>query len=211
MTDDDSMPVGQDLLERIRRTPRPAAPIPWFMDLDGVLNIIGRLPTVDWQWYERVAVMTDEDIAVPVVYAPMLMECLNEMAACELIEVHWLTTWEWRAPRQFAPSVGLQVGQRVIEDPTGISAFWWKLAAVLKRQVLPSDPGWSPFVWTDDQIGADDDAQELMRLSREQAVVISPDEEHGLTPDHVGEILDAIDYWAAHESLPAAINRSTES
>jgi hypothetical protein len=99
----------------------------------------------------------------------------------------------------------------VIEDPTGVSAFWWKLAAVLKRQVLPSDPGWSPFVWTDDQIGADDEAQELMRLSREQAVVISSDEEHGLTPDHVGEILDAIDYWAAHESLPAAINRSTES
>jgi hypothetical protein len=202
--DDDSMPVGQDLLERIRRTTCPTAPIPWFMDLDGVLNVIGRRPTVGWQWYERVAVMTDEDAAVPVVYAPMLIECLNEMAACELIEVHWLTTWEWRAPRRFAPSVGLQVGQRVIEDPTGISSFGWKLAAVLKRQVLPSDPGWSPFVWTDDQIGADDDAHELMRLSREQAVVISPDEEHGLTPGNVSEILNAIDYWAA---LPAVIAR----
>ena len=58
------MPVGPDLIERIRRTPRPVTPIPWFMDLDGVLNLIARPPTDDWPEYAQVEVVTD-DVRVP--------------------------------------------------------------------------------------------------------------------------------------------------
>jgi hypothetical protein len=193
------MPLGEELIARIRDARRPVPPVPWFMDLDGVLNVIGSVPSDDWGSYEQIEVLGDQDTAVPVIYASMLVRCLNEMVNRRLVEVTWLTTWERRAPLRFAPAVGLQLGDQVVEDPTGISAFWWKFAAVLKRQVVPGDPGWSPFVWTDDQITSDDQARDLLQLPSEHAVVISPDETRGLTPNHLAAVLDAIDHWAARK------------
>ncbi len=185
--------VVAELVERVKTATAPAEAVPWFMDIDGVLNVIGKPPTGGWGHYERTAVMTSSGYAFTVCWAPVLVRILNELSERGFISVRWLTTWEHDAHTHFAPALGLKLGQWVAGEDQGFERSWWKLR-VIREHIAETqeDPGL--FIWSDDEITDDLQArQETDFLPPERALIIACDPVRGLTPTHLHAVLDAIE------------------
>lgn len=161
--------------------------IPWFLDVDGVL-----VGDRQWSWpHYSTVVITSDYMGHRVLFAPDLIECLNLMAAQQLIRVRWLTTWEYEAVEKVAPALGLRVGGWVAgidDDPHGQT--WWKLHTI--QEYLDDEGHW--FIWTDDDIHRYLEARRFVDfLPPGIGLAIEPDSRDGLTPEHIEQILDRLE------------------
>lgn len=164
--------------------------VTWLMDIDGVLNVIGSKPKAGWPQYDHSAVVAFDGLGWPITFAPTLFTLLNELHQSNLVSFRWLTTWEHDAPTRFAPAVGLDLGPWVAGEDDGQSPTWWKLD-VFADTLRDAD---HLVIWTDDDIKDSLHAQQVVDfLHPEQALVISPDEREGLTPQEFDRILTAIE------------------
>jgi hypothetical protein len=162
----------------------------WFMDVDGVLNVIGRPPRHGWGRYEHVVVQAFDGIAWPICYSTTLIRLLNVLHAKGVVSFRWLTTWEHDAPKKFAPAVGLDIGRWIAGEDLGTGGTWWKLDVIVENLADATEL----MIWTDDDIKRFHHARRVVDfLHPEQAVVICPDETRGLTPEDFDIILSAIE------------------
>ena len=178
-----------DVLQaRILALPRGPA-VPWFLDVDGVLNLEDRMPdrSGDWPSYRRELVHTSKQLAVPFTWSPELVDCLNLLAHREQVEVRWLTSWDLDAPLCAAPAIGLEVGRRIAEQQVSDETLWWKLH-VIKRVAKDLDF----CVWTDDYIDEEIGTGVVHTMTGGKVFALSPDGRRGLTPRHLHLIIDAI-------------------
>lgn len=189
-----------DLMRRIEGMSVTHVPVTWFLDVDGVLNVIGKRPAgpADWLRFERGPVMNSDGRAWPFTWSPDLMACINLLVERKIVVVRWLTTWEWDAPRYVAPALGLDVGQWVggaDDDPW--ASTWWKLRAV--ETFMDDELG--PFIWTDDDINGDLKARQFVDfLPIERGLAIAPESSRGLTPAHMEQIITLLEVWSASTS-----------
>jgi hypothetical protein len=172
--------------------PSPGIPVTWFLDIDGVVNIIGPRPRGGWPRYANTVIPQGVNgLAWPVCYAPGLVELLNVLHQRKIVSFRWLTTWEYDGPKIFAPAVGLDLGSWVAAEDIGSSATWWKLDAIVDH-LAGDDSGL--FIWTDDDIKHFMQARQIVdMLDPQRALVICPDERKGLTPENFTAILTAIE------------------
>lgn len=140
---------------------RPGRSIPWFLDVDGVLNLeAGAGGLDDWPAYRSETVGTTRGEQVTITWAPALVDCLNLLTSLGHVDVRWLTSWGIDAPVVLAPALGLHVGRHVLHPgPDDGDSRWWKLLAV--RSSTPAEPF---FVWTDDHLA--DEADEPVKVGR---------------------------------------------
>lgn len=179
---------------RIVALPGVGIPVTWFLDIDGVINIIGTRPRGGWPRYANTYIPQGVDgLAWPVCYAPALIDLLNLLAQRRIVSFRWLTTWEHDAPKVFAPAVGLTIGRWVAAEDDGSRPGWWKLNAIIDHVGEDSDM----FIWTDDDMRD----PRVVKLAERQvidmlphrAMTICPDARRGLTPEQFDVILTAIE------------------
>lgn len=170
----------------------------WFLDIDGVLNVIGAprvplaAPSFGWGHYARTEVAAFEGLAWPVCFAPALIGMLNELHARNIVSFRWLTTWTHDAPKIFAPAIGLDVGRWIASDDFGDESQgrWWKLDVMVDVLKEAGDL----VIWTDDEINEYHHARRIVDfLHPEQALVICPDKRKGLSPEQFDLILSALE------------------
>ena len=183
----------------------PGFAVPWFLDVDGVLNIETGVPHGPQAWpsYRRVMVATSRDPAVPFTWSPDLIDCLNLLITRGQVQVHWLTSWDSDAPLCAAPAIGLMAGQiGARETSAGLTGHegWWKL------QVVRSCQG-GPVIWTDDYIDEASQAEPASWPLDATVFSVSPDSAIGLLPGHLDLIITAIADWRA-DALVTAPHRS---
>lgn len=125
----------------------------WYLDVDGVINMVrnrGSVPPgVPPECYRYVEVRE-----MPISYDTRVVERINTWHRKGLVEMVWLTTWERDAPDYLAPVVGLDEFRcptrslsRAPEGPTG----WWKFMSVLDHQA-EDHLGERAVIWTDDDL-----------------------------------------------------------
>ena len=154
------------------------------------MNIIGRRPRGGWPRYANTHVQAFEGLGWPICWAPALVDLMNLMHELKVISFRWLTTWEHDGPRDFAPAIGLSIGDWVAAEDRGTSQTWWKLDAIVDH-LGESD---ELFIWTDDDIGEYLQARQVVdMLSPERAVVVHVDGKRGLSPQDFNVILTAIE------------------
>ncbi len=171
----------------------PGPAVPWFLDVDGVLNVEAVTPggPAGWPSYRQTMVSTSRDPQVPFVWSPDLADCLNLLVARQQVQVHWLTSWDSDAPRCAAPAIGLRVGQQVARDKTDdderCRTDWWKL------RILQSFASTCDFsIWTDDYIDEAALAGGSQALPSANVLAVCPDHTRGLLPEHLVLIIAAI-------------------
>jgi hypothetical protein len=178
---------------RIEAIPVPTgatAPVTWFLDIDGVVNVIGPPPKGGWPKYERTGVSAFDGLMWPIVYSADMIALLNRLSARGVVSFRWLTTWEHDAPKRFAPAVGLRVGEWVAAEDTGNSNTWWKLEAIVEHRVDSTQL----FIWTDDDIKHFHVARQIVdHVHPPEALILCPDERKGITPEDFDTILTAIE------------------
>lgn len=182
------------LWRRVENLPIQDEPVvTWFMDIDGVLNIIGRRPKTGWKVYAKASVYASDGLAWPVCYAPALIQLLNELHRKRIVDFRWLTTWEHDAAVRFAPAVGLKIGDQVAGVDRGQSQ-WWKWDVVSSYLPHPR-----LVIWTDDDIQHFASARTAIHwIQPDEGIVICPEETKGLTPHHFNDILLGIEGTLAH-------------
>lgn len=159
-----------------------------YLDVDGVINAVTkRVPTsTGWGEYARRKVN-----GFPIMFAPGLIEALNELAARDDVTIKWLTTWEKDAAEDLSPALGLN-GQdwEVLtgDQEAWRGGDWWKLQAI-KADVEASGP--ERFFWIDDDLGAEAAALSWMD-SRPEGTAVTPQMRLGLTVAHLDELRSAI-------------------
>ncbi len=172
----------------------PPVPVPWFLDVDGVLNL-GHARSDRWPDYASGHVQSRTPRTVTFfTWPPLLVQVINVMAARGLVRIRWLTSWEFEAPGLVAPMMGLQVGSWVAGENREDEGFAWKLRVV--QEHMADDDGF--FIWTDDDIDRDRPARQMTDfLPDVRALVMCPDAQHGLTPADMHRILSAIETCCA--------------
>lgn len=183
------------LRRRIEALPSVGAPVTWFLDIDGVVNVIGNRPSTGWPRYANTVIPQGiNGLAWPICYSPALIDLLNLLHQRKIVSFRWLTTWEYDAPRIFAPAVGLDVGEWVAAEDHGTSMGWWKLDAIVDHL---SESDGELFIWTDDDIRDDRVVsrrdQAVVDMFPSNALVLCPNERKGLTPEHFETIVLAIE------------------
>lgn len=145
-----------------------------FLDIDGVLNALGRRQVIDHVWPDNFDThVTNSSGTFQLTLSKQLAKRLTDLPATIL----WTTTWE---------SEAFLVGDRV-----GIHADWlelgpgWKLAAVADQ--LRKTP--VPYVWLDDT-DADPWNESLIRgeFPELPALIIPPKATYGVTPGEMEEV-----------------------
>jgi hypothetical protein len=173
----------------------------WLLDVDGVLNaLVDRLADTpygadsDWLRFHQ---CSRTGLLYPIVANRRVLESVRSAHEGGRVEVRWLTTWEVNDDYvALAEALGLpqfEVEARPTEfTPLGMldHGMWWKLPAVERALERALD---RPVLWTDDEVGLRTPA---MRWRRHQAevrpdlMIIAPDLQVGLTPDHLVQIDD---------------------
>lgn len=156
-----------------------AAPPIWFLDVDGVVNALRR----------RTGLLSTKASTAgrvwPIHWSAEVVRVINTCHATGLAEVRWLTTWEQDAHLSFAPAVGLDPFVAYdIPAETG-SHGWWK-ADVVADVVTAED---RPFVWTDDDLAAEDVTSVVDRLGVDH-VLLAPDPVLGLSAADLRTVVD---------------------
>jgi len=192
---------------------RPGFPL-LLLDVDGVLNALGRQPEdfrawAEWRTGSARAAGTDW----PITFAPEVTQRLGSLHEHGLVEVQWLTTWGHEANDSLRELLGLPEldvagtyddepgeGQERPEDtdalagstpsaPDLLEGSWWKHDVV--RKVMHREPG-RRLVWVDDELTAD---SPFMAWTDAQAHLqaLGPNPLSGLTPAD----LATIERWAS--------------
>jgi hypothetical protein len=156
----------------------------WFLDIDGIVNAAGLdLPPH--------LVRTDATTAGtkwPIHYSPEVVAFINMVHRGGLAEVRWLTTWGQDARTSFAPAVGLD---EFFAYDMYDSEDWWK-AEIVAASVADEK---RPFVWTDDDITADD--IERLTTFGHPAATIPPITSHGLV---ASDLLKVLQFLSTHRT-----------
>lgn len=155
-----------------------------YLDVDGVLNAVTkRVPTsTGWGEYQRKKVNS-----FPIMYAPALIEAINNLASRDDVTFKWLTTWEHDAAEDLSPAIGINGRDWEVlggDQHAYRGADWWKLEAV-QKDVATTKP--DQFVWIDDDFKDERHAIEWM-LDQTNGYPISPNMRDGLTREHLDEI-----------------------
>jgi hypothetical protein len=159
-----------------------------YLDVDGVLNAVTRhVPTTTgWAEYARRKVNS-----FPIMFAPALIEALNELAARDDVTIKWLTTWEHDAANDLSPALGINGKDWEVltgDQDAWHGAGWWKLEAI-RADVEATTP--DKFFWIDDDLGAELPALDWV-ATRPEGVGITPNMRHGMTTEHVDWIRAAV-------------------
>ena len=149
------------------------------LDVDGVLNALGRPPR-GWPEYRTTRAVADGTVW-PIAWAPAVVERLNGLAREGRAEVQWLTTWVDDAPADLAPRLGLDdfavAGRH--EDADGYA--WWK------EGVARAVPDGRALVWLDDDLAVEGGARAWAQ-ARPRTLAIAPDPLVGLSPDDLEQV-----------------------
>lgn len=170
-----------------------------YLDVDGVLNAVNkRIPTMTgWGEYTRRKVNSFQ-----VLFAPALIEVLNELASREGVTFKWLTTWERDAAEDLSPAIGLNGQEWQVlggDQHSWHGRDWWKLQAI-RADVEATSP--SRFFWIDDDLDAERHAREWLS-TRAEGTGISPLMRDGLTTADVAQIFRALDPVSADSETSA--------
>lgn len=165
----------------------------WLLDIDGVINAVGRAYSRPWPVFKSgqaspYSLLDPDDRAYTITWAPALTSKIRELHESGAVEVQWLTTWGSGANVQLNELVGLPAFE-VAEEPDARSGklpsfAWWKFEAA--KDVAAANPG-RKVIWTDDDLWSEPLATNFARDNGWLA--IAPHTQHGLTPEHVAEIV----------------------
>jgi hypothetical protein len=177
------------LQARVEALPtKSSADVAWFIDIDGVLNVLGSPD--DWNDYKSLEVIAFAGLDWPIRWSPTLVRLMNMLHAKRQVSFRWLTTWEHDGPKIFAPAVGLDIGQWVAGANDTFTHNWWKLDVIVEN-LRDSE---HLVIWTDDDIKRFRSAQRVVDfLHPDAALVVCPDRNKGLTPEEFNLILGAIE------------------
>lgn len=156
----------------------PLPPI-WFLDVDGVVNALRR----------RTGLLSTKASTAgrvwPINWSAEVVRVINTCHATGLAEVRWLTTWEQDAHLSLAPAVGLDPFVAYdIPAETGRHG-WWE-ADVVAEVIAAED---RPFVWTDDDLAAED-VEGLVADLGVDHLLVAPASELGLSTSDLREVVD---------------------
>ena len=178
----------------------------WFLDVDGVINVLPYNPTLKSQPYHKVWdnwAITNV-LNYTITYSPDLIDEINRLS--EVVDIHWLTTWQSKAAINLAPALGLKnfsVADADGSNRTSETFFvstverWWKLNAVIEDLEIHS----RPVIWTDDDINNKTVGAFIKTYSEDKNVplkTMSPFSFLGLEPHHIKNIGD----FARNNSTP---------
>lgn len=159
----------------------------WMLDIDGVLNTF----TPSWGLEE----LTHVKVArTPIRYAPPLIDRIQAVHRAGLVEIRWSTTW-CGYPVQLAALedlFGLHIERAFGDRP--MSKTWAELKCEAAVAVVEAG---DRLIWTDDdEVGVAPSFYPVIgeAVATSQALLIQPESELGLQPDH----LDAIEAFAAN-------------
>lgn len=178
--------------------------VPLLLDVDGVLNCVGRRPTNECWNDWTTAMVWDEQW--PICHSQQMADALTSLD----VDIHWLTTWEDMANVHIGPLFGwkelpvLKTGYAVaaagriyvpnvpyeefrFDNPTG----WWKFEMAQRfyhDEVLAK--GEHKMVWIDDDLATEYPAREWCK--RNGVLGISPYTMVGIEQSHIYEIMEYI-------------------
>jgi hypothetical protein len=163
----------------------------WLLDIDGVVNALsagpvsGSWPAAEWaQHVVRADIPGSGRMVLPIFVAQPVLDFVTQVHRSGAADVVWHSTWREAAVTDLAPMLGLP--RLPVSDapewPQRPREPWWKLPAA--QRVVESG---RRLVWTDDDIAVV--AQQVAGLlGRDDALLISPPPQSGLTPDHLAQI-----------------------
>lgn len=163
------------------------------MDVDGVLNIFPKSNRYTVERGEASPFISDDDYAgttFPITWRPDITKRIMDMHDRGIVKVVWLTTWGYGANYGLHSLIGFH-RLDVIADPEHVPyrnmgfQNWWKALAV-RTYLEENNP--KKIVWTDDDLGYHKNSVADI-YDRVDALMISPNERHGLTAHD----LDAIE------------------
>lgn len=159
--------------------------VPLLLDVDGVLNCVGRRPTQE-SWTDWTTAMCIEKW--PICHSQQMADALRELD----VDIHWLTTWEDLANEWIGPLFGWEelpvlktgyahaaAGQIYVpnipyeefkyDNPTG----WWKfeMAQRFYHDEVLAKGQWQ-MVWIDDDLATEQPARDWAK--RNGILTISP-------------------------------------
>lgn len=167
-----------------------AKPI-WLLDLDGVINALGRVPATEaWPLEEWVL----EEVANkhgnwPIRTARPVISFINYVHQTDGAEIRWHTTWQEEANKVSTaiglPEFPIQDAPEYDESAWGYydPAKWWKLGAV--ERLLQQ--GYR-VLWTDDDITYALDRPTRLRLQVQGCRIISPASREGIIQRQINQI-----------------------
>ncbi|MFK0006177.1 HAD domain-containing protein [Paenarthrobacter sp. NPDC090520] len=165
--------------------PMSIVPVSIYLDVDGVVNPFSPFGVTDWggEWH-----IADAGI-LEVAYAPELVAELNLIAQHPAARFVWLTTWERLAPEFLCPAIGLNGREWPVLSSEGWDAGpeWWKLTALQKDLATA---GADRFIWLDDQLGQEAEAQSWADYQQDRVLCISPDPRRGLSRRDLAAVRD---------------------
>ena len=159
-----------------------------YLDVDGALNAVTRkseslIKATGWDRWETRPVNQ-----YPILWAPELIESLNELAAREDVTFKWLTTWTHDAAKILSPAIGINGQEWEVLDGDlhawGGPRGWWKLEAI-RSDVEATDP--EQIIWIDDDLSTEVPALNWMG-NRANRLAVSPFVSEGLPREHVATI-----------------------
>lgn len=178
----------------------------WFLDIDGVINVPppysydtgknkAKRLRVHPEW-AKIEIEVDDEV-FKIMYAPAVIDFINEIHRSGKAKVVFLTTWRKSAVEKFAPAVGLDETIDFVDCNEGVESNytvhkWWKYKTV--SSYLPCN-----FIWTDDDIRKQHFVHlvDYVRQHGFDGLAFHPAENKGLEVSH----FNAINNFLA--SLPA--------
>lgn len=173
------------------------------LDVDGVINSVrfGKPPRDGWERhkkykhifsdaYEGSNLAGQSHGAFTIKYSPDLIDALNALAARANVSFHWLTTWLSEARYGLGPRVGLEGSNRwpvlgVAEQTIWQGRGWWKFKAAQAHAEANPD---ARIIWIDDDLVHATEAIEWFEAIWPRMLLVMPESEVGLTPEHIAEI-----------------------
>ena len=161
-----------------------------FLDVDGVLNAVrSGTPSQKnsgWKTWTRTMVM-----GYPIWHSDEMVEALNQLAARDDVQFHWLTTWMDDAKTHLIPELGLNGEDWPILYSKPYGSYWWKLESLNHYMLIYPDI--ERFVWIDDDHPHYAGAEVSMNDAGHDWLMIAPKTEVGLTRDQFDRIVAFVD------------------
>lgn len=167
-----------------------------YNDFDGVYNALSKgFPKTNTQWQNwNQDILTVNEKRYPVIWANDLITEIKAIYELENVTPVWLTTWQKHVNCCVAPVLGMGKDWEnlLIEDELAIEDLkrWWKLD-LIQADIKKHQP--DKIIWLDDDIRYDPDAITwLATFENNQILAISPNSYHGLTRNHIRDIINFI-------------------
>ncbi|MEO6886278.1 MAG: hypothetical protein ABI232_08350 [Jatrophihabitantaceae bacterium] len=163
----------------------------WLLDIDGVVNALATTAlSAPWsigQWIQRTVFAPIDGrglVTLPVLAARPVLDFITSVHESGAAEIRWHTTWRGAAITHLAPVLGLPQFPMSIapEWQTRTDSFSWKIPAA-RRAVAAG----RRLLWTEDAL-AGHGLPDATAAGLDDALLISPQSEIGLTPSNLASI-----------------------